>query len=124
MIKAAYLFNLLILIPVCWSLFFGNNKNGLSVFDSLFPEEKGLSYLVGSLWFGILICSVGGLLYPYKFWAILLLQILYKSTYLISYIFPTYLKGQPIPKGVTAFFVMIVITYPFVLYLNRGSLWS
>lgn len=122
MIKLAYTFNILVLIPVCWSLFFGNNKKGLIVFNHLYREEKGLSFLLGSLWFGILVCSIAGLYYPYKFWPILLFQIIYKFTYLVTFLIPSFLHGAKFPKGIAIFFVIIIITYPFILY-NAGLLW-
>ena len=55
-LRIAYAANLLILFPVCWSMFFGRGMT--SVFEGKVAESDGLRLLVGSLWFTILTASV------------------------------------------------------------------
>ena len=117
--RMAYSLNIIILIPVCLSLFFGINQHGfIAAFDYKIQDSPGLRFLILSLWFGILICSICGLFFPFQFWSILLLQIIYKAFYLVSFIVPLYLHSglNAIPIGVTISFIFIMITYPIILF--------
>ena len=111
----AYIANIVILVPVCWSMFFGGGVG--VVFDGRVPESAGLRIMVGSLWFAILFASIIGLSVPAMMAPILFVQIIYKSIWLIAFIRPAIrLDGwEGVPHGITLCFVGIVLTYPFIL---------
>lgn len=121
--RLVYCFNIIVLSPVVWSLFFGYKVDGLAAFNYKVSDSAGLRYLVASFWLAILLISIIGLFYPLQFWPIILFQIIYKSIYLLAYILPLALKREfdNIPWGITGFFIFIVCTYPVVLllYLQR-----
>lgn len=113
MIHIAYLANIVILGPI-----------GISTVFRLFPtdsgrfeESAGWRILVGALWVGILALSILGLFYPLRYSPVLLLQIIYKSVWLIVYVAPRLLRGESksIPLGITGTFVAIVIVWPFIM---------
>ena len=110
----AYVANILILLPVCYSMFFGNGV--ASVFEGKVAESEGLRLLAGSLWLAILIASAAGLAAPAMFAPVLLIQIVYKSVWLLAFVLPLITAGKPFPVGIAAVFLLIVIVYP-VLYL-------
>ena len=109
-----YLFNILILVPVG----LGSLFNVFQVSHGHFPESPGWRSLTGSLWTAILVCSILGLFQPILFSPLLLLQLIYKTLWLIVYVAPRIMKGdrrQEIHWGMTITFAIIVILYPIVI---------
>jgi hypothetical protein len=111
----AYGFNILILVPVVYALLVGGGVT--NVFESKVPESAGLRLMVGSLWFAILLSSVGGFIWPGFFAPVVILQVIYKSLWLLLFILPLAQSGAPIPIGITAVFVLIVVSYPVLFWL-------
>jgi hypothetical protein len=116
---APYLLNVIILVPVCMMMFFGNNKDTVQAFQATVVDSPGLRLLVGSLWFSILICSVLGLNEPKKFVPILLMQWIYKTVFIVSYIIPHYIRygTRLLPTGITATFSAIILVWPYFIFL-------
>ncbi|MCH2238685.1 MAG: hypothetical protein A2792_03995 [Sphingomonadales bacterium RIFCSPHIGHO2_01_FULL_65_20] len=119
LLRLAYLANILILVPVCWAMFFGNAM--ASVFQGTVTDSLGLRLLVGSLWAAILSASVFGLFMPVLFAPLLLVQIIYKALWLTLFVLPLMLAGKPAPWGIASIFAAIVLTYPFVLWRAWSS---
>lgn len=117
--RLVYCFNILVLAPVCWSLFFGYKVNGLAAFNYKVSDSAGLRFLVASFWLGILLISILGLFFPFQFWPIIFFQVVYKLIYLLTFILPLAIKRDfdNIPWGVTLIFFFIVCSYPIVLLM-------
>jgi hypothetical protein len=67
-----YILNIFILVPICYSMFFGAGV--LNVFEGKVAESPGLRLLVGCLWASILVASILGLFRP-AFFAPVILQV-------------------------------------------------
>ena len=120
--KIAYVGNILILVPVVHAMFFGRGVS--DVFAGRVDESLGLRLLVASLWTAILLGSAAGLWWPRFFAAVLPIQIIYKSLWLILFIVPLVQRSgwDAVPKGISITFLIIVVTYPFILWFAlRGS---
>ena len=115
LLRAAYAANILILIPVVWSLFFSGGTRG--VFEGKVEDSKGLRFLVASLYLAILLGSAAGLVWPEVFAPLLLLQIVYKATWLSAYVWP-HRHDPGIPIGISASFALIVAIYPALLWFS------
>jgi hypothetical protein len=111
----AYVANILILVPVCHGMILGGGVT--TVFEGKVAESAGLRLMVGSLWLAILLASVAGLRWPAFFAPVVLIQVVYKATWLAVFILPLWLNGQPFPGGISAVFLAIVLTYPVLLWL-------
>jgi hypothetical protein len=111
----AYGFNILILVPVVWSMFFGPGV--VNVFENKVAESAGLRLMVGSLWFAILLASFAGFIWPSFFAPVVLVQIVYKSLWLLVFVLPLIRTSAPFPVGISAVFAGIVISYPVLLWL-------
>jgi hypothetical protein len=112
-VKLAYLLNILILLPIAVPTVFRIFPTD----QNCFIESEGWRKLIGSVWVGILILSIFGLIYPLLFCPILMLQIIYKSSWLLTYALPRVLKQQysDLPLGITLSFMVIVIVYPIII---------
>lgn len=122
LLKVAYAANIVILIPVVYAMFFGHGAR--DVFDGQVDESLGLRLLVACLWSAILLGSAAGLWWPRLFAAVLPIQIIYKSLWLILFIVPLAQRSgwDAVPKEISITFLIIVVTYPFILWFAlRGS---
>jgi hypothetical protein len=106
--------NIAILVPVA----LGSLTGLLPISGGRFPESAGWRTIAGSLWTGILVCSIAGFFQPNVFAPILFLQVVYKAVWLIFYVLPR--LGSPrtrkeIHWGIAGSFLLIVILYPFTI---------
>jgi hypothetical protein len=113
----AYTLNILVLIPVALMTLLGGQAGNQRVFQGKFPESEGTRTILGSLWTAILIGSCIGLFYPVAMSPILILQIIYKSLWLLVFVVPRLVggRGQEVPWGVAITFGVIVVGYPWVI---------
>ncbi|MEM1040249.1 MAG: hypothetical protein AAGI12_12370 [Pseudomonadota bacterium] len=86
------------------------------MFENRVADSEGLRLLVASLWLSILVGSIAGLIWPAFFAPLLLVQIVYKSLWLILFVAPLWMRGEPYPVGISVVFVGIVLTYPAILW--------
>lgn len=114
-LRIAFAANIFILVPVCWNML---ARNGTAlVFGSAVDESDGLRMLVGSLWASILVASIAGLAQPKFFAPVVLIQVFYKALWLLVFVLPAHLSDRPVPTGISAVFLLIVITYPALFWL-------
>ena len=112
-----YIFNIFVLIPIGLLTLLGGEKGGQLACQGKFPESEGFRTILGSLWTAILIGSVLGLLFPITMSALLLIQVIYKTLWLMVYAMPRILKqrSNEIPWGIALTFLVIVVSYPWVI---------
>ena len=85
-----------------------------SIFENSYLNSD-LVRLVGCLWFGIFFISILGLWKPYTFAPILLLQLIYKFSWLLIVAIPAIKNDIIYPKGMAIFFLIWVVVLPFVI---------
>lgn len=95
LLRLAYGANILILMPVVLALV--GTGGPTAVFGPGVADSPVLRTLVASLWGAILVCSGLGLFAPREFVAILLLQVIYKSAWLLAFVLPAWRAGDPVP---------------------------
>ena len=112
-----YIFNIIVLIPIGLLTLLGGEKGGQLACQSKFPESEGFRTILGSLWTAILIGSVLGLFFPITMSALLLIQVIYKSLWLLVYAMPRMLKqgSNEVPWGIASTFLVIIVSYPWVI---------
>ncbi|MBA3994501.1 MAG: hypothetical protein C0469_13310 [Cyanobacteria bacterium DS2.3.42] len=117
--RAAFLANILILLPVLISLF-KDERAQLQVFEFTVENSSGLRMLVGSLWLAILLLSVAGLGNPKFFIPVLMLQVIYKANYLLFYVLPRLRNYglEQTPRGLSLSFLIIVVLWPAIIIAN------
>lgn len=112
-----YIFNIFVLIPIGLLTLLGGEKGGQLACQGKFPESEGFRTILGSLWTAILIGSVLGLFVPITMSALLLIQVIYKTLWLLVYAMPRMLKqrSKEVPWGIALTFLVIVVSYPWVI---------
>lgn len=93
---------------------FNPNKAAITVFQNAYQPTDAIR-LVGCLWLAIAVLSVLGLWRPISFSPILLVQLIYKSTWLLVVALPAIRFNQPYPIGMALFFLIWVLILPFVM---------
>ena len=117
LLYVAYTLNIAVLIPAALLALLGGEAGNRRVFQDKFPESEGTRTIVGSLWTAILVGSCLGLFYPIQMSPVLLLQITYKSLWLLVFVLPRLLtgRGREVPWGLAATFLVVVVSYPWVI---------
>ncbi len=94
------------------------DRGAATVFEGAVAQSEGLRVL-GALWLAIAVCSAGGLVRPESFAAVLMLQLVYKGTWLLAVAAPAVRAGAVYPRSMTAFFVAWVLVLPWVIPWRR-----
>ncbi len=73
--------------------------------------------VVGAFWTAIAVLSLGGLFFPRAFAAVLLVQLIYKASWLAVIALPALLgsRAAQVPSGIATFFAVWVVVLPFVI---------
>ena len=98
-----YLVNIAVLVPVGPLALFGGERGGRLACQGRFPESAGFRTILGSLWIAILVGSVVGLSFPVPMAPLLMVQVVYKTLWLLVYALPRALGGRSgeVPWGIS-----------------------
>ncbi|GJE01189.1 hypothetical protein [Methylobacterium isbiliense] len=118
LLRLAYAANILILLPVVTALHW---RGTAGVFGPEVADSPALRLLVAALWGAILVCSAIGLAWPRVMVGILVLQVVYKSIWLVTFVLPVWRAGDPVPWGPALTFVPIVLLWPVILLRNLSE---
>ena len=112
-----YIFNILVLIPIGLLTLLGGERGGQLACQKKFPESEGFRTILGSLWTAILLGSILGLVFPVQMSSLLLVQVIYKSLWLLVFVKPRLSKEKfnEVPSGIALVFLVIVLSYPWVI---------
>lgn len=113
-LKIIYIANIIVAGWISITSIFYPKKAIITVFQNAYPDTKVVQ-LVGCLWLGITILSILGLWKPITFSPVLLLQLIYKGTWLLVVALPAIRNAEPYPSGMARFFLIWVIILPFVI---------
>ena len=114
LIRALYVLNIIVAGMIAYSSIKSPDKAAISVFSNAYASTEVMR-LVGCLWLGITVLSIFGLFFPIKFAPVMVLQLIYKGSWLIFVALPAIKASQPYPKGMAGFFVVWVIVLPFII---------
>lgn len=115
LLSIVYIGNVIVAGWISISSLFFTNYAATGVFQDAYPPSDVMR-LVGCLWFSIFVISAFGLFFnPLAFSVILLVQLIYKSMWLILVWFPAYKERQRYPVGMAVFFLVWVVVLPFAI---------
>jgi hypothetical protein len=113
-LKIVYIANIIVAGWISITSVFSPNKSAVTVFQNAYQPTEVIR-LVGCLWLAIAILSMLGLWRPISFSPILLVQLIYKGTWLLVVALPAIKNNQPYPTGMALFFLVWVLILPFVI---------
>lgn len=112
-----YIVNLLMLVPVCAAMLLTADGGIRSVFEGKLTDSAGLRLMILGFWLAVLVGSLLGLAQPRTWAPLLVVQVIYKSVWLLAFALPAWRSGgaAAVPLGIAASFLFIVATYPFAI---------
>jgi hypothetical protein len=102
-LKIIYIANIIVAGWISITSLFFPKLSATTVFSKAYQPTE-LIRLVGCLWLAITILSILGLWRPLTFSPVLLLQLIYKATWLLIVALPAIKNNQPYPTGMALFF--------------------
>jgi hypothetical protein len=114
MIKVMYAANILVAGWIGITSLFSPKLSAQTIFSNAY-ENTEVIRLVGCLWLAIAILSVGGLFRPIVFSPVLLLQLIYKGSWLLVVALPAIQNNKAYPYSMALFFLVWVLLLPFVI---------
>jgi hypothetical protein len=116
-IRLVFAANVLVAGAVGLASLFGGASTLRTVWQASLDPASQPVRVVGAFWTAIAVLSVCGLLWPRPFAAVLLVQLVYKASWLAVIALPAILgsRTQQIPAGIATFFAAWVVVLPFVI---------
>ncbi len=113
-LKIVYIANIIVAGWISSVSILDFKKSATTVFENAYYPTEVIR-LVGCLWLAITILSIFGLFRPISCSPILLVQLIYKETWLLVVALPAIKNNQPYPAGMALFFLIWVLILPFVI---------
>jgi hypothetical protein len=113
-LKLIYIANIIVAGWISITSIFYPKTASTTVFQNAY-ETTEVMRLVGCLWLAIAVLSALGLWRPISFSPILLVQFIYKGTWLLIVALPAIKNNQVYPSGMALFFLIWVLVLPFVI---------
>ncbi len=113
-LKIVYITNIIVAGWISTTSLISPKTSATTVFQNAYQPTE-IIRLVGCLWLAITVLSILGLWRPISFSPILLVQLIYKGTWLLVVALPAIRNNQPYPTGMALFFLIWVLVLPFVI---------
>lgn len=113
-LKLVYAANIIVAGYIGITSLFFPKLSAATVFQNAYSGTD-IIRLVGCLWLAIAVLSLFGLWRPLVFSPVLLLQLIYKGSWLLVVAIPAIKNNQSYPSGMAAFFLVWVLILPFVI---------
>lgn len=113
-LKLVYIANIIVAGWIGITSLFFPKLSSATIFQNAY-QTTDMIRLVGCLWLAIAILSALGLWRPLTFSPVLLLQLIYKGSWLLIVAIPAIKNNQPYPSGMATFFLVWVLVLPFVI---------
>lgn len=113
-LKLIYIANIIVAGWIGISSLFFPQLSSTTIFQNSY-QTTDLIKLIGCLWLAIGILSVFGLWRPLTFSPVLLLQLIYKGSWLLVVAIPAIVNKEQFPTGMAIFFLAWCLVLPFII---------
>lgn len=113
-LKTIYILNIIVAGQIAISALVNPKNAAATTFGNAY-EPSEIIRLVGCFWLSITILSLLGLWKPITFSPVLLIQLIYKGTWLLVVALPAFRNNIPFPKIMAIFFIVWIIVLPFII---------
>lgn len=116
-IRLVFAANVLVAGAVGLASLFGGPSALRTVWQAPLDPASQPVRVVGAFWTAIAVLSLCGLVWPRPFAAVLLVQLVYKASWLAVVALPAMLgsRTSQVPAGIATFFTVWVVILPFVI---------
>lgn len=114
LLRLVYIANIIVAGWIGITSLFYPTISAATVFSGAYPSTETIR-LVGCLWLAIAILSLLGCWLPITFSPVLLLQLIYKGSWLLWVAVPAIQHNKSYPTGMAVFFVVWVVVLPFAI---------
>jgi len=114
LLKLVFLANMVVAGWIGITSLFFPKLSAVTIFQNSY-QPTDIIRLVGCLWLGIALLSILGFWRPLIFSPVLLLQLVYKSMWLLIVALPAIKNKQTYPLGMSLFFLIWVVVLPFAI---------
>lgn len=85
-------------------------------------QDFGVMAILGSIWLAIGFASILGIYQPYKFLAIFIIQLFYKSIWLITFIIPAFIQQTALPPATNILIgIFILLIVEVILFIKPSD---
>ena len=116
-LRIIYILNIIVAGQIAISAISNPKTAAMTTFGNAYQPTE-LIKLVGCMWLGIAILSVLGLFKPITFSPVLLIQLIYKGTWLLVVALPAIKNNELYPKTMAIFFLVWIVILPFIIPWN------
>jgi hypothetical protein len=113
-LKLIYVANIIVAGWISLTSMFSPKIAAQTVFSNAYASTEVMR-LVGCLWFGIAMLSVFGLFRPVAFSPVLIMQLIYKGSWLVIVALPAIRNHVDYPRGMASFFLAWVLILPLII---------
>jgi hypothetical protein len=113
-LRLVYVANIAVAGWISLTSIFSPKLAGQTIFNGASADPQAIK-LIGCLWLSIAILSLFGLFRPLAFSPVLLVQVIYKGTWLLVVALPAIRARENFPSGMAGFFVVWVCVLPFII---------
>ena len=117
-LKIIYIANIIVAGWISITSLYSPKLSASTVFSNAYQPTEVIR-LVGCLWFAITILSIFGLWRPLTFSPILIVQLIYKGTWLLVVAIPAIKNNQTYPSGMALFFLIWCLVLLFAIPWNE-----
>ncbi|MEM6319707.1 MAG: hypothetical protein AAF960_18695 [Bacteroidota bacterium] len=113
-LRIFYILNIIVAGQIAISAISSPKTAAMTTFGNAY-EPTEVMKLVGCLWLSIAVLSILGLFKPILFSPVLLIQFIYKGTWLLVIALPAIRNNELYPKTMAIFFLVWVLSIPFLI---------
>ena len=117
LLQIAYLLDAMVSVPVALTPLIGSKTAMRCLLGEELPQNTSVSMLLGALWMAIALCLIAGLAYPLAMSPVLILQLIYKSLWVVLFAVPRWIRGRhdEVSAKIAAIFLTYIAVYPWVI---------
>lgn len=117
LLQVAYVFDILVSLPIVLIPLIGSEAAVQWLFGGQASESRSTRMLIGCLWLAILSCLVVGVAFPIAMSPVLILQLIYKSLWIVFFAVPRWLGGkrEEVSGKLACVFLVYIAVYPWLI---------
>lgn len=121
LLRIGYVVDAIVTAPIALAMLCGHASWVRRLLDEALPDDRSLQVMLGALWTALFVCLVLGAMWPVTMAPVLLLQLIYKSLWMLGYAIPRWTgrRSGAVSVKVAGLFVAYIAVYPWIIPWSR-----